>query len=97
MTGAAAIGMQRRQLPGAGPISKRHAYAYAPPPNDAAFLSHIAVEKLKTVRQHYHRKYFETRATRGIVDQFAGDRRRLRAHDDLGLACPRIRGPNSLV
>jgi hypothetical protein len=83
--------------PAPGPISKRHAYAYTPPPDNAAFLSHIAVEKLKTLRQRDHRKYLEARAARGVIDQFAGDRRRLRAHDDLGLACRRTRGPNALV
>jgi hypothetical protein len=77
--------------------SKSHAYAYSPPPDNAALLFHIAVEKLDTVGQGHHREYFETGAARGVVDQPARDRRRLRAHNDLGLACRRIRGPNPLV
>jgi hypothetical protein len=55
------------------------------------------VVQLDAIGQLYHRKYFETRAAPGVVDQSAGDRGRLRVHDDLGLACLRTRGPNSLI
>jgi hypothetical protein len=81
----------------AGATSKSDAYAYPPPPNDAASLSHISVEELKTLRQRHHRKYFETGAAWRVIDQSAGDHGRLRVHDDLGLACLSTRGPNSLV
>lgn len=77
--------------------SEGHADAYAPPPNDAAFLSDLAVKKLEALGQIDHWKYFEAGAARGIVDQSAGNRRQLRAHDDLGLACLRSRGPNALI
>jgi hypothetical protein len=80
----------------ARPISKSHAYAYSAPPDNAALLFHIAVEKLDTVRQGHHREYFETGTAGGVVDQPAGDRRRLRAHDDLALACRRT-WPNPLI
>jgi hypothetical protein len=87
--------LQYGSLPDARAHSKSHADANSPPPDNAAFLSHIAVEELDAVRQRYHRKYFKTSAAAGIVDQSAGDRGRLRAHDDLGLARLRTRGPNS--
>jgi hypothetical protein len=89
--------LQHRVMTQCRTNSKGDADAYPPPPNNAALLSDIAVDKLDTLRQRYHRKYLEARAARGVVDQFAGDRRRLRAHDDLGLARRRIRGPNSLI
>src|ERR1700680_833081 len=82
-------------MPGAN--SKNRPYADPPPPNDAASLSDIAVAELKTLRQRHHRKHFETGAARGVIDQSAGDRGRLRVHDDLGLGCLSTRGPNSLV
>jgi hypothetical protein len=79
------------------PNSKGNADAYSPPPDDPASLSDIAVEKLDTIWQRHHRKYFKTRAAWRVVDQSTRDRRRLRVHDDLGFGCSRTRGPNSLV
>jgi hypothetical protein len=86
-----------RSLPATRRRSKSHADADSPPPDDAASFSHIAVEKLDAIGQRHHRKYLETRSAPGVVDQPAGNRRQLRAHDDLGLARLRIRGPNSRI
>jgi len=77
--------------------SEGHAYPYAPPPDHTAFLSDLAVEKLEALGQIDHRKYFEAGPARGVIDQSAGNRRQPRAHDDLGLACLRTRGPNALI
>ena len=77
--------------------SERDAYPYAPPPHHTASLSDLAVEKFEALRQTDHRKYFEAGPARGVIDQSAGNRRQLRAHDDLGLACLRSRGPNALI
>ena len=87
--------------PGSGPFpaarSEGHADPYAPSPDHTAFLPDLAVKKLEALGQVDHRKYFEAGAARGVVDQSAGNRRQLRAHDDLGLACLRSRGPNTLI
>src|ERR1700745_1604983 len=77
--------------------SEGHADPYAPSPEHTAFLPDLAVKKLEALGQVDHRKYFEAGAARGVIDQPAGNRRQLRAHDDLGLACLRSRGPNALI
>jgi hypothetical protein len=77
--------------------SEGHADPYAPSPDHAAFLPDLAVKKLEALGQVDHRKYFEAGAARGVIDQPAAHRRQLRAHDDLGLACLRSRGPNALI
>src|SRR3974390_906017 len=71
---------------GKGPArSERHAYPYAPPPDHAALLSDLAVEKLEALGQIDHGKYFEAGPAPGGIDQSAGHRRPLWAHHDLRL------------
>jgi hypothetical protein len=54
------------------------------PPNDAGLLFHIAIKKLKAIRQGLLTKDLETSATGGVIDDRAGDNRQLRSDDDTG-------------
>jgi len=77
--------------------SESHADANTPPPDHAAFLFHVAVEKLEPLRYRHHREDLNTRAAGRIVDQTAGKHGELGAHDDLGLGCLGARGPDALI
>jgi hypothetical protein len=77
--------------------SENDADAYAPPPDDAAFLFDAAMDELEAIRQRHHRKYFEAGSARRVVDQPARDHGRLWGNDNLGLVSDKTSRLDSLV